>query len=594
MRRLSPALFLFGALTACSGTFSGKDDNPEGKGSDTDADADADADTDTDSDTDADTDTDPDPDTVDDDGDGLSEEDGDCDDTSSDISPDNDEVPYDGIDNDCDESTPDDDLDGDGVGVEDDCDDNDADLSPDNTETPYDGIDNDCDPSTPDDDLDGDGANLADDCDDDDDDIGPHVDEIPYDGIDNDCDESTADDDIDKDGYLLDDDCDDTDPLVYPGADEDTTNGVDDDCDGLTDERFDYVTVDSTCDCGAPSAIATDSAGQVWLAYHDNDLGEIKVDLRTTGGTWTGASTLSVTSGYEVGDFMDAEVDSADYFQLAYTAEDTTTGYMSLDFQYADPSGTWSGDFEVDGYYTSGSAYVGYYVDLDIDSSNLPTFGYYDASVNYPYVADYSSFGVGIYAPADYLAFSTSDYIGIYTALAVDSSDYAHIAFYDGASPYGIGSQPENQYSTFDLSLGDSCFSSTIDDDGAYNTMDIKSDDTVCVAYQDAGSSDLKYACNSGSSCSGWTIETVATAGAVGEFASLKFNSADEPYIAYYDTTNGRLMMAHDDGTGFTTFVVDESADVGQYADLAIDPFDNVHVSYYDADSMALKYATGM
>ena len=586
--RVRPLICALATLSACSSAFNGNDKEPQGQGSDTDTDTDADADTDTD------TDGDPLPEDVDDDGDGLSENDGDCDDTTTDRSPDNDEIPYDGIDNDCDESTPDDDLDGDGVSGADDCDDEDAAVSPDNAEIPYDGIDNDCDASTPDDDLDGDGAVLADDCDDDDPEVGPDEVETPYDGVDNDCDESTPDDDVDKDGYLRADDCDDNDPLVSPDATEDTTNGIDDDCDGLTDERFDYITLDSSCDCGAPSAIATDSAGQVWLAYRDNDVGELKVDLRTTGGTWTGASTVTTTSssGYDVATYLDGEVDSADYFNVAYTSEDLTTGIFKLDYQFVSPAGTWSSAYEVDGPTATGSSYVGYFVDLAMDSGNLPSFAYYDASYNYPYLTDFTSLGVGVTVQADFLAFSTSAFQGIYTGLALDSNDYAHVVYYDESSPFGIGTQPENQYSTFDLNLSDTCFSSTVGDDGIYNSVAVKSDDTVCVAYQDFAVGDLVYACNTGS-CSGWTSEVVASTGSVGEFAGLAFNSADEPYIVYYDATNQRLMMAHDDGSGFTTFVVDESASVGTFADIAIDPSDNVHVSYYDADTLALKYAIG-
>ncbi len=587
MRRLPTALLFLGTLSACSSGFGGKGDDPEGKRPDNDN-SESDTDTDTDTDTDP-----PGPDDIDDDGDGLTENEGDCDDTSADASPDNDEIPYDGIDNDCDDSTPDDDLDGDGVLAADDCDDTDADASPDNAEVPYDGIDNDCDSSTPDDDLDSDGADLADDCDDTDPDIGPDMSEIPYDGVDNDCDSSTPDDDLDKDGFLLEEDCDDTDPLVYPGADEDHTNGVDDDCDGLTDERFDYDTIDSSCDCGAPSAIATDSAGQVWLAYRDADIGELKYDLRTTGGSWSGSTTISTSSssGYDVGLYLDAEVDSADYFNVAYTSEDLTAGYWKLDYQYADPSGSFSSVYEVDGPSTTGSYYVGEFVDLAMDSSNLPTFGYYDAFANLPYVADFTSFGVAVYSLAD-ISTSASYYQGVYTSLALDSSDFAHMVFLDAASPFGFGWSPETQYSSFDTNLGDACISETVASDGIYNSIALKSDDTPCVAYQDATTSDLYYACNTGD-CDGWNVELVASTGAVGSYASLGFNSNDEPYIAYYDETNKRLMMAHDDGTGFTTFVVDESASVGTYADLAIDPSDNVHVSYYDADANALKYAVG-
>ncbi len=77
---------------------------------------------------------------------GESNNNADCDDTTSDIYPDATEIPYDGIDQDCDPSTADDDLDGDGYGVSDgDCDDGNPDRNPGAIDIPDDGIDQDCD-----------------------------------------------------------------------------------------------------------------------------------------------------------------------------------------------------------------------------------------------------------------------------------------------------------------------------------------------------------------------------------------------------------------------------------------------------------------
>jgi hypothetical protein len=82
---------------------------------------------------------------VDDDGDGLSEEEGDCDDTNAYISPNHTEIPYDDIDNDCDEDTPDDDLDGDGFNLIADCNDIDPFVHPNATDDVCDGVDDNCD-----------------------------------------------------------------------------------------------------------------------------------------------------------------------------------------------------------------------------------------------------------------------------------------------------------------------------------------------------------------------------------------------------------------------------------------------------------------
>lgn len=82
---------------------------------------------------------------VDNDGDGLSENEGDCDDTEFLVTPEANEQPYDGVDNDCNPETPDDDLDGDGFGIENDCDDQSSSINPNALDAACDGFDNNCD-----------------------------------------------------------------------------------------------------------------------------------------------------------------------------------------------------------------------------------------------------------------------------------------------------------------------------------------------------------------------------------------------------------------------------------------------------------------
>ena len=197
------------------------------------------------------------PDDVDNDGDGYTKNQGDYDDTNSDIHPGAEEICGDGIDQDCDGIDPPcppdpDDVDNDGDGYTEnqgDCNDNNSSVHPGAEEICGDGIDQDCDgidpPCPPDpDDVDNDGDGYTEnqgDCDDNNSSIHPGAEEICGDGIDQDCDgidpQCPPDpNDVDNDGdYYTENqgDCNDTDRRIHPGAREICGDGIDQDCDGF-------------------------------------------------------------------------------------------------------------------------------------------------------------------------------------------------------------------------------------------------------------------------------------------------------------------------------------------------------------------------
>jgi hypothetical protein len=215
-------------------------------------------------------------DEVDDDGDGLSECEGDCDDTNADTFPGATEI-CDGLDNDCDMAIPADEEDGDSDGFsvcEGDCNDGYASTYPGAAEI-CDLQDNDCDNVIPGDEVDNDGDGViecAGDCDDTDNTVygavnqgacslcqaGSEAPEI-CDGLDNNCDLVVPANEVDTDGDGLSEcegDCDDTDAgQNIDDVDGDGLTACDGDCDdsdptlNLDDDDLDgFTTCDGDCD----------------------------------------------------------------------------------------------------------------------------------------------------------------------------------------------------------------------------------------------------------------------------------------------------------------------------------------------------------
>jgi hypothetical protein len=470
------------------------------------------------------------------------------------------------------------------------------------------------DPMNLDEDEDGFTPNEGD-CDDDEADINPDADEV-CDGLDNNCNDRVdeamrfdtywvdADGDgygdpdnevercAEEDGYVFNStDCDDTDAAVNPGAAEIIGDEIDNDCDSNLDERFDTATVSVDGNVGSASTVQVDDAGQVHIVYYDALGGDLLYSKRTVEGRWS--ETETIASDDNSGEFLDAIVDSTGVLHVSYTeANEYTRGLL---YTQRSASGYWSPALVVDGF-EPGEIDVGQYVSIALDSWNLPSFGFFDADFGVPIIADTTILGTAVLISADnnYMSGLFDDaHTGLYTSIAIDSSDNDHIAFYD---PYAnAGTSPEVQYSAFNTDLDDLVYSETIiEAAGGFISLAMRSDDVPCVAFQATVAMDLMYGCLVDGN---WALETVDASGSVGRYASLDFNAYDEAYIAYYDQSNSRLMLAREDKedseTPWELIEVDNDGDVGQAASLHVDTRSVAHMSYYDASHQTLKYATG-
>ncbi|MEW5936882.1 MAG: serine/threonine-protein kinase [Candidatus Thermoplasmatota archaeon] len=123
-------------------------------------------------------------------------------------------------------------------------------------------------------------------------------------------------------------------------------------------------------------------------------------------------------------------------------------------------------------------------------------------------------------------------------------------------------------------------------DVGECTSLALDSTRNAHISYYDGGNDDLKYARWTGNA---WAIETVDSAGDVGLCTSIALDSSGIAHISYHG--NGDLKYARWTGSAWAIETVDSAGDVGYDTSLALDSSGNAHISYFDWSNEDLKYA---
>jgi len=172
--------------------------------------------------------------------------------------------------------------------------------------------------------------------------------------------------------------------------------------------------------------------------------------------------------------------------------------------------------------------------------------------------------------------------INMYICIALDSSNNPHISYrgLDGGVKYAV--RIGNAWSIESVDSTPEGISIY----GGSASLALDSGDNPHISYQ--GSYGLRYARRSGGE---WSLATVDSSSDLAIWSSIDVDSGNNPHISYSDESNARLRYARMSGGEWSIETVDAGT-AGQGNSLALDSNDNPHISYYGGRTVGLKYAT--
>ncbi len=354
---------------------------------------------------------------------------------------------------------------------------------------------------------------------------------------------------------------------------------------------WDFWTLATAGSTGAYTSLALDAGDNAHIAYYDESGTALRY-ARWTGSAW---ERWELDPQGIAGLYATLALDSNDYPQIAYY-----DGAVN-ELRYIRWTGTtWSGIQVVD---TTGD--VGKYASIAVDGSNNPHISYLD---NTNHVLKYAYWNGSAWTTQ---VIDNAGDVGYYTSLALDSSGAPHIAYFDETNDrlkyaYYVPGTGRWEYEIVD-GLGSM---------GTYASLVIDHAGVSQVSYYDFTPSltagRLKYAVRTGT---GWSavvvdgepdpvlaasapretdypdiIDAINIKDGVGLFTSIAVDSANQPYISYYDAENGILKYAFLSPAGWQNRPVYTSWNSGLFTSIAVGSDNLPRISFQDATERQLKY----
>jgi hypothetical protein len=353
--------------------------------------------------------------------------------------------------------------------------------------------------------------------------------------------------------------------------------------------QWTITTVDSTGNVGRDTSLALDDSGNPRISYYRFDTGDLKYAWCDTGcdvsGNW---NTVPVDSAGDAGEYTSLALDGSGNPRMSYYAFDTGALKYAWCDAGCDNSSNWNR------LTVNSAGTVGADTSLALDGSWNPRISYHDdVNNNLQYTwCDVNCANTGNWT-AETVA-STGD-VGLYTSLVLDGSGNPRVSYYKYDTD-------DLNYAWCDTGCDNpgnwnSIMVDSEDNVGLYTSLALDSSNNPRISYQDGTSLDLYYTwCDAGCDDPGnWNRVTVDSAGTVGVDTSLALDSSDNPRISYYGNDTLKYAWcdtACNDPGNWNIETVDSTAgSVGEYTSLKLDGSDIPHISYYDLTNGNLKYA---
>jgi hypothetical protein len=339
---------------------------------------------------------------------------------------------------------------------------------------------------------------------------------------------------------------------------------------------------------GSRTSITLDAAGNPVISYLNVSAGQERLgilhcsDPKCTGGTIN--SPDAVDTGY----FTSIAPDGAGNPVVSHY--DIANGNLKI-LHCNDPACA-GGNESITAPHTTGD--VGPYTSLKLDAAGYPVVSYYDATNDDLYLMHCNDPNCAGDDESIVVQHTTGD-VGRYTSLELDASGYPVVSYHDETN----GDLKILHCNDVNCAGGDESLTNphlTSNDIGEYTSLELDSLGRPVVSYYFNTSDDLYVMHCNDVNCAGNDESTVVqhTTGDVGRYSSLKLDSSGYPVVSYYDSTNGDLKLLHCNdvncsGTAESITTPDSANDVGTDSALALDAAGKPVVAYYDTTNDDLR-----